>query len=390
MNTHVLIVDKNTLKYHLEHQFFGTGAKEYNIDFNSQGSSKLTGNQEGLLVSMIADGERVRKGDLIIFYLQQSLSGNILEGKFYGVFRTIDDGIFLDNFTADQYLYKKLGKSLTFRGLIEPYEVFPEGVTEWEALDEIKSIQSPCQMLWSLIYRKLKGNRGNTMITIYEADKLINLIKAKNRNTSLKTQGMLTFNETAQIIEVVKDKSTKYCGKQEKINILPRLINKQISKKAFEVHLQAYITQNIGKRVNSTLDNSILTGGYSVTWIGNEVSCGVGMQRIDIAVEEERKDIAYDRIINAIELKCKPCDSSNLRQINRYISWLEQYYLPNRPCAIQPVLLGPEQDVQSKRYIDLVTAFKEFNDSVNPMVRAIKYIEFTIVSDNLVFRVVDY
>ncbi|PJE81157.1 hypothetical protein COU58_03995 [Candidatus Pacearchaeota archaeon CG10_big_fil_rev_8_21_14_0_10_32_42] len=41
-------------------------------------------------------------------------------------------------------------KSLTFRVLLEPYEVYAQGVTEWEALDEIKLIQFPNQMLWSL------------------------------------------------------------------------------------------------------------------------------------------------------------------------------------------------------------------------------------------------
>ena len=74
---------------------------------------------------------------------------------------------------------------MTFRTLIEPAKVYAEGVTEWEALDEIKNIQSPNQMLWSLIYRKLKGNRGNTMITIYEAERLCQLIRDKNNRQEL-------------------------------------------------------------------------------------------------------------------------------------------------------------------------------------------------------------
>jgi len=72
--------------------------------------------------------------------------------------------------------------------MIEPYKVYPIGVTEWEALDEIKYIQSPNQMLWSLIYRKLRANRGNTMITIYESERLIKLIKDKNNSKTLKLQ----------------------------------------------------------------------------------------------------------------------------------------------------------------------------------------------------------
>ncbi|MBA7545418.1 hypothetical protein ES705_37786 [subsurface metagenome] len=65
----------------------------------------------------------------------------------------------------NQYVLKKLEKSLTFRVKIKPYQVYPEGVTEWKALDDIQKIVSPKQMLWSLIYRKLKGGRGCTPIT---------------------------------------------------------------------------------------------------------------------------------------------------------------------------------------------------------------------------------
>jgi hypothetical protein len=169
VNTHVFIVDKNTFKYHLEYLFAGTGAKDYVLDFNNSPTSNLNPTRENLLISMIADLNRVRKGDYIIFYLQQSRE--VGEGKFYGIFKAKSEG-FLDNNNDDQFLKKELQKSLTFRILLEPYEVYAKGVTEWEALDEIKNIQSPNQMLWSLIYRKLKGNRGNTMITIYETERL--------------------------------------------------------------------------------------------------------------------------------------------------------------------------------------------------------------------------
>ena len=36
MRTHVFIVDNNTLKYHLEYMFAGTGAKDFFIDFNNK------------------------------------------------------------------------------------------------------------------------------------------------------------------------------------------------------------------------------------------------------------------------------------------------------------------------------------------------------------------
>jgi hypothetical protein len=73
--------------------------------------------------------------------------------------------------------------------------IYAKGVTEREALDEIKLIQSPNQILWSLIYRKLKGNRGNTMITIYESERLFKLLRNKNNRQTLSRQKFnLNFN----------------------------------------------------------------------------------------------------------------------------------------------------------------------------------------------------
>src|SRR3989344_8807730 len=185
MTTHVFIVGSTTFKIHLEYLFVGTGAMDNIVDFNDKSTSSLHSTKENMLVSMISDASRIRKGDLIIFYLQQSFSDKIFDGKFYGIFKAKNDWSFLDNNSKNQYLKRNLGKSLTFRTLVEPYKVYAEGVTEWEALDEIKNITSPNQMLWSLIYRKLKGNRGNTMVTIYEAERLTQLIRNKNNQTEL-------------------------------------------------------------------------------------------------------------------------------------------------------------------------------------------------------------
>ncbi|HPD68600.1 MAG TPA: hypothetical protein PLI27_11075, partial [Ignavibacteriales bacterium] len=222
--THVFIVDTNTFKYHLEYLFAGTGAKDNSIDFNNNPNTSLNHTTENNLVGMIADSQRIRKGDFVIFYLQQNYSEKVWEGKFYGIFKAKEDLSFLDNNDANQFLRQELIKSLTFRTLIEPFEVYAKGVTEWEALDEIKHIQSPNQMLWSLIYRKLKGNRGNTMITIYESERLFKLLRDKNNRQTL-IGNKLTFDVQTQ--EIKQNNTTyNYTGRKEPINILPRLINK--------------------------------------------------------------------------------------------------------------------------------------------------------------------
>lgn len=383
--THVFIVDTTTFKYHLEYLFAGTGSKDNIIDFNNNSNTSLNHTTENNLVGMIADSQRIRKGDFVIFYLQQNYSEKVWEGKFYGIFKAKEDLSFLDNNDEQQFLKQQLNKSLTFRTLIEPFEVYPKGVTEWEALDEIKYIQSPNQMLWSLIYRKLKGNRGNTMITIYESERLFKLLRDKNNRQTLSGQ-KFTFNVQTQ--EINQDNTThNYTGRKEKINILPRLIKKYKDNRAFETHLQAYIVQNIGRGTNKSLDNSLLNG-LSFEWLGNEVYCGVGMQRIDVMLSLVNGNI---KIVLPIELKSVEASTENVIQIQRYVDWLEQYYIPpNRICNIQPVLISKKiSNKTSTNYKNIIESFKQFNKKNNRCM-PIKYIEYELENNNLIFQEIIY
>jgi hypothetical protein len=382
--THVFIVDTTTFKYHLEYLFAGTGAKDNIIDFNNNPDTSLNHTTENNLVGMIADSQRVRKGDFVIFYLQQNYSVKVWEGKFYGIFKVKEDLSFLDNNDSNQFLKQELIKSLTFRTLLEPFEVYSKGVTEWEALDEIKYIQSPNQMLWSLIYRKLKGNRGNTMITIYESERLFKLLRDKNNRQILSGQ-KFTFNVQTQEINQYNT-THNYTGRKEKINILPRLIKKYKDNKAFETHLQAYIVQNIGRKTNISLDHSLLNG-WTIEWLGNEVSCGVGMQRIDVMLSLVNGNI---KIVLPIELKSVEASTENVIQIQRYVDWLEQYYIPNRISDIQPVLISKKiSNKTSINYKNIIESFKQFNKKNNRCM-PIKYIEYELEDNNLIFQEIIY
>lgn len=388
MTTHIFIVGAITFKIHLEYLFSGTGAKENVIDFNDCPNSSLNSAAERILIGMIADGGRIRRGDQIIFYLQQDYKKEIFEGKFFGIFKAKMNGCFLDNNDKQQYLKGELEKSLTFRTLIEPYKVYEEGVTEWEALDEIKNINSPTQMLWSLIYRKLKGNRGNTMITIYEAERLTQLLRNKNNRVELDCNDKnISFDSETQRIICLDKRPNSYRGQEEEINILPRLIAKYREGKAFEVHVQSYITKNLGMRINRELDDTLLDGA-KIEWLGNEVSCGVGMQKIDILSSVTQNE---QRILIAIELKAIAADTSNIIQITRYIDWIEQYYIPNHQSDIQPVLLAQRiADKQSVNYQRLIDSFSKFNIANNDRCMKLKYIEFNLDDDKLSFETVLY
>src|SRR3989344_6521240 len=389
MTTHIFIVDSKTFKMHFEYLFAGTGAQDIKIDFNTTSNTALHYAIENMLVGMTADASRIRQGDNIIFYLQMKSVEKIFEGKFFGIFKAKEDWSFLDNNDGNQYLKNELGKSLTFRTLIEPVKVYAEGVTEWEALDEIKNMTSPNQMLWSLIYRKLKGNRGNTMITIYEAERLCQLIRDKNGRQELNIDGhKLTFDQDEQKIILTNDLVNTYTGRMEAIDILPRLIAKYNTNKAFETHLQSYIIKNIGKVTNESLDECVLGQTLNFEWLGNEVSCGVGMQRIDVMLSSVVND---QRVLIPIELKAVEADVINAKQIQRYIDWIEQYYTPNRQSDIKPVLISKKiENKRTEKYQRIITTFNDFNTRNSRRCENLKYVEYHLENNDLIFEVIEY
>lgn len=377
--THVLIVDETTFKVHLEYLFAGTGSRTDAVDFNNSLTTSMHYSSENKLCGMIADFGRVRLGDYIIFYLQAQ-SG--IEGKFYGVFKVKSTEVFLENYSPTQYLLSSLGKNLTFRVEIEPDTVYAKGVSEWEALDSIKGLTSPNQMLWSLIYRKLKGNRGNTMITLYESERLIQIIRTANSRISLNGLKFTFDNATKQIVP--SSHTHSYSGSTTtNINILPRLANKLTNGLAFESHLQAYITQNIGKSTNSSLDNSVILSNNVIEWIGNEVSCGVGMQRIDVCLSVFENT---QKTIIPIELKAVEASKDNIRQIQRYIDWLEQYYLPNRPSDIQPMLITKKGTTSLSSSSTIWSDFLAFDTVNSTLCKPLIVIEYELIGNNLVFN----
>ena len=334
MTTHVFVVDIQTFPIHLQHRFAGTGARENVIDFNNSANSSLHHTPENMLAAMMADINRIRKGDGIIFYVQQRVP-RMPEGKFYGIFRATEDYSFIDNNDGNQFLRNSLGKSLTFRALFEPDCVYPEGVTEWEALDEIKGISKPNQMLWSLIYRKLKGNRGCTMITEYEQERLYDLLDRKNGGTALNCDDQtLDFEMSTQRVFCKNEIPSIYQGRKETINLLPRLSQKHRTGRSFEAHLQAEIVGGLGRNADAL--SELLIGDCPIEWLGNEVSCGVGMQKIDVMFAFVKDRIRY---ISPVELKSVPIQVAHVRQVQRYVDWVQQYYIPNLPSIICPTLV---------------------------------------------------
>jgi len=379
MTAHVFVVDSTTFAIHLKYNFVGTGSKENNIDFNDGEYSSLHHKTESTLVAMMADGSRLKRDDHVYFYLVQNGNSG---GKFYGVFRCVDDGSFLDLGAQNQYLLHELGKSLEIRAIIEPEEVYPSGISEWELLDDLSGVDRPNEMIWSLIYRKLKGNRGNTMITLFEEQRLLKLLKEKNLSqVPLVASAGLDFNESSgQIIDSIRIQS--YLGSKRSIKLLPRLKSRYEGGSQFEAHLQAMLVLSIASTPISSFQDLIFQN-HEILWLGNEVSCGVGMQRIDILAHSKCEDIEY---ISPIELKSVPATSDNFRQLQRYIDWLRLYYTPIMDAQIRPILVTrsiPNLNLVAIQAFNVeINAFNLANSDSHPLV----WLTYCLVNGSLVFR----
>ncbi len=326
---HVFIVNQNTFKVHLEYMFAGTGASDVSTDFIFDPSVTVHTQNEKRSVGMMVDLARIRKGDKIIFFVTGI-------AKFYGVFEAISD-FFVDPNDADNYLFNELQKKLTYRVLIKPYKVFQNGINEYDYLDSLNGLNHPYELCWSLIYRKLGGNRGCTMIT--DAEYALFLKRISKGNHILKSKNF-TFDKENKTIKATSIE--KIYSAKRKLDVTPNLysnlLKKYMSKKAFEHYIQ-FITVMTLKSSNYT---KILNNKKEITWIGNEVMCSFGEHRIDvIAIQEDENSVD----ISLIELKDERVSTGIIKQIEGYLVWLKDYILPfylskNKKVNVYPIIIS--------------------------------------------------
>ena len=338
---HVFIVNETTFKIHLEYLFAGTGAADVSTNFIFDTSIILKTQDEKRSVGMINDVSRIKQGDKIIFFVTGI-------SKFYGVFEAASE-FFLDPNDNNNYLVDKLGKVLTYRILLKPYRVYQNGLSEYDCLDSLKGVQYVDQMCWSLIYRKLEGNRGCTMITNQEYE----IFEAKlKQNNVLISSGNFSYDDTNEIIYATSTPQ-QYAGRMISVNskMESQMIERYSNKREipFEHYLQ-YVTIIEAKNNPNSI---LLPNTLPVCWIGNEVMCSFGKHRIDeLLIQESEKTVDF----SLIELKDEKVYESIIIQLERYIIWMKDYIIPyylrqNKEVNIHPIIVsdGIENSRQSTK-----------------------------------------
>jgi len=371
MTTHVFIVNENSFPIHLQYLFAGTGAGEKEEHFG-----------------LLADIKRTRPGDNVIFYLERV--------GFYGIFKVADEPkyVFVDN-SSPTYLENVLKKKLIYRVKIVPHEVYPKGISEWEALDKLPLYAQ--DVIWSLIYRKLKGNRGCTPITLDEADRLIDMIKGKNKRTLPKLSGNQSYYWDKNDIEIkIINQEFNYTGKRSSgPNLIKEMIIRDKKHRAFEDVLQAYFTESIG--CDKKLDE--ITGSKKeIIWLGNEVACGVGMQKIDIFTITS--DARNNREFRIIELKDESLYSGILNQVWRYVNWTTSYLKGAINSNIQPIIVArtverktkylnnPKPTKEWENRKETIKAIQDFN-KLN-IAKLIRVFEYSFEDEEILFEELKY
>ena len=141
-------------------------------------------------------------------------------------------------------------------------------------------------------------------------------------------------------------------------------------------------------------------GKKELVWLGNQVSCGVGMQRIDILFSLKEGEQYFHC---PLELKSTFASEDNIRQLRRYMDWMNQYFVPNLPGDLCPVLIArkiPDNQVgrkkefkfsaqiKSKYFSELIEKINQFNKDYGCKVKFIEY--FIDRHEDIIFDEVEY
>lgn len=331
MALHLFIVNENTLPVHLEYGFAGVTKKN---DCSWQQVNVSTGNERAQ-AGLYADICRVHQGDDVLFYLERPDHDNTREGgRFFGIFTVTSRQPFYESQGA--YLFSDLRLPLVYRILIRPGVVYRQGLTEWQLMDEMTDFRTVLEIPWTLIYRKLMGGRGCTPLLPHEEKIIKKMLDLRNLGQVL-GYSSIGFDHSTLSLTHAPIRSP-YAGTTNRFDPIDawliHLINNTTRK--YEIQLQAYLMQEIKRNQALT---ALLFPGVEITWIGNEIKCGAGLQSIDILLFSKNR---LNTFMHLVELKVREAaDKEAAAQLNRYIKWLKAHIPGVSTHQIIPTIVAP-------------------------------------------------
>ena len=338
--SHVFIVDEKTFPIHLQCMFAGTGKTEKKNDNKRTLILDKNFNFEDCLkskafIGMIQDICRIRVDDEVFFYVCRNGKS---EGEFFGVFKIIKVGTekipfaFESNNSEEaKDISKNLEKTLQFRVKIAPKNVYKKGVPETRILDSFDGKTKAKDLCWSLIYRKLKGERGCTPITEAESTKLKKELENINEEAPWGSTNDYSFDTKKRIINT-EQPSSEHVVNLSHVDIKTKIEELGIKSESI---LQTYILSS------DEIKQKFVTSSSEIIWVGNEVFCSFGNSKIDILIVSKNKN---NYVISPIELKNCPIKPNDKEQILRYKEWCnihKKSFIPveGAKIKIKPILV---------------------------------------------------
>ncbi|MDY8138444.1 hypothetical protein [Aquimarina sp. 2201CG5-10] len=329
---HLFIVSEKTLPVHLHYSFAGVMKRNdcswQNVTVNAQ--------SERSQASMYADICRVHKGDEILFYLERTSNDHSREGgRFLGIFEV--DSAFPFYEENGTYLKDELDISLIYRLLIKPKVIYSSGISEWQTMDEMTDMKSIYDIPWTLIYRKMTAGRGCTPLLPHESKTIKKMLDLRNGGQKSSFKAIAFDQENLKLIEADQPNAT-YLNVPDTIDRIDDHLKNLMTNtdRRWELQLQAYLMQEIKRNAELT---ELLFPQVEITWIGNEIYAGAGMQSMDILIFSENE---LNSFIHLIELKSVQADASAASQLNRYIKWVKAHIPDVSNHQIIPTIIAPE------------------------------------------------
>lgn len=173
------------------------------------------------------------------------------------------------------------------------------------------------------------------MLFPWETERLISLIETENNGEMIEYENYSFDQDNFRICESAVG-STCDMG-------VPTTVPLDDTRKN-ETHFQAFINENLCLSENKFFPEIF---GHNITWIGNEVFAGSGMQKIDIMTIEKIDETS--KIHRLIELKHPKSDrdtgiNSAPSQLDYYVRWAREdiggHIIGSKKLNTKPILLS--------------------------------------------------
>lgn len=320
MATHILTVNEDTFKVHLKYMFIGTGRNNF-------------AHQNGALADILS----IREGDNIIFY--------VMNIGFFGIFKA-KGNVFYESHT-NQYLNTELnGKTLTYRMIIEPHDVYSNYISEWDMMENPENIKNKSiyNMQWNWIFKKLNANRG--CLSIDESE--FNLFKNILIQNNTKLNNVLNYSFNNKAIFELNNNTIFYNGNT---SILPR-DEVNLVKINIEEDLRILFC---AKANNNAILNKVLKPSINgnITFISNEAICSFSERKIDLLLGTDRDTCLLIELKNDFIF-----NDSIYNQLKEYSRWISSYkikYTKIVPILIlkMPRTLAPSKGCKFYKYLSV-------------------------------------